>query len=78
MPVPSVDQSGELQPRHVFVLRTKDDERRVEGRSEAIDEAKRWSREVGTVRLTRDDGAVQMELRRGEVLVYKFDSRAAS
>lgn len=79
MPVSSVDSnSNPPTPQHVFVLRARDDEREVEGRSEAIDQAKRWSREVGTVRLIRDDGAVHMELRYGEVLVYKYDSRAAS
>lgn len=63
--------------RHdVYQVSNGSEQARIEGRADAIAEAKTLSLRSGrTVHVERGDGCVSMEFRRGQLQVYKFEMR---
>lgn len=63
------------QPR-TFIIHAGDEPFQVQGRMQAIDEAKKISRRTWRqVRIERADHRVQMQFRRGSLLTYRYESR---
>lgn len=60
----------------LYIPRSDDDAREVEGRMKAVRRAKTWSRDTSyPVRVERDDGRVKMTFNDGMLVRYRRDTR---
>ena len=69
------DDEPEVEPT-AFRLATRTEERIVDGRIEAANAAKAWSKESGqSILVEREDGRVKMNFRDGALVDYVFETR---
>ena len=69
------EDEPEVEPT-AFRLATRTEERIVDGRIEAAEAAKAWSKESGqSILVEREDGRVKMNFRDGALVDYVFETR---